>query len=65
MIKRWLLRLAICLRRIIAQADPSLIEEGVDTPMIIEEPGKRQNRASLIVAIRYIHPSQTQKATST
>ena len=30
--------------------------------MIIEEPRKRANRASLIIAIRYIHPSQTQKA---
>jgi hypothetical protein len=29
--------------------------------MIIEEPRKMANRASLIIAIRYIHPSQTQK----
>jgi hypothetical protein len=33
--------------------------------MIIEEPRKMANRASLIIAIRYIHPSQTQKAKGT
>jgi hypothetical protein len=30
--------------------------------MIIEEPRKMANKASLLIAIRYIHPSQTQKA---
>ena len=30
-------------------------------PMIIEEPRKMANKASLISAIRCIHPSQTQK----
>jgi hypothetical protein len=30
--------------------------------MIIEEPRKMANKASLIIAIKYIHPSQTQKA---
>jgi hypothetical protein len=30
--------------------------------MIIEEPRKMANRASLIIAIRCMHPSQTQKA---
>ena len=31
--------------------------------MIIVEPRRMANRASLIIAIRYIHPSQTQNAT--
>jgi hypothetical protein len=33
MIKRWLLKLAIGLLRIIAQADPSLIEGGCRYPL--------------------------------
>ena len=33
--------------------------------MIIEEPRKMANRASLIIAIRYMHPSQTRRQEGT